>query len=459
MNIIATALLDLVDLIAGSVRSRAFSGGVHPEDCKHYTEHKIIEQCPLPDYVIIPLQQHIGAPSECLVEKGMSVKTGQPLSKSTQFVSVPVHASISGRIAAIEKRPHPGGNQSLSIVIENDGKDEWFDPAPDTPIDTDNIDIDDLKQRIQDAGIAGMGGASFPTHVKLSPPSDKPIDVIILNGVECEPYLTADHRLMLEKTDEILKGLHILMRIVRAKKAIIGIEKNKADAIQLMQKKTKRWKKISVLPLPVKYPQGGEKQLIRAALKRQVPAGGLPMDIGCIVQNVATALAVYEAVAFRKPLIERIVTVTGPGITEPKNFRARIGTPFHHLITASGGYTTSDVKIIHGGPMMGITELSDQVPVIKGTSGILVLDQSVSDLSREQPCISCARCVDVCPMKLMPNRIASFVEHDRIDEAVAYGLSHCIECGSCSYICPAKRHLVHYIKHGKALLVRKRNSS
>ncbi|MBN2102546.1 electron transport complex subunit RsxC [bacterium] len=439
------------------MRSKTFRGGIHPSEFKHLTEHKIIEKACIPERVIVPLQQHIGAPTECIIEKDTHVKAGQPLSKAIKLISVPVHASISGLVKSIEFHPNPLGTKSLAVTIEHDGSDDSTFTEQDPDIN--NMDPDILLKKIKTAGIAGMGGASFPTHVKLTPPSDKKINTLLINGVECEPFLTADHRLMLEKSDEILKGIHILTRILRVRHTIIGIEKNKPDAIQLMQKKTKRLKKISVIPLPVKYPQGGEKQLIQAALNRQVPSGGLPMDVECVVQNVGTVFAVYEAIYFNKPLIERVVTVTGPGITEPKNILARIGTPFKDLIEFCGGYTPTASKILNGGPMMGIAQVTDDVPVVKGTSGILVLDQLSSKIPEESTCISCARCVDICPMKLMPNRIASYIEHNRIEDAEKYGLLDCIECGSCTYICPAKRHLVHYIKFGKMLYNERRVSS
>ncbi len=438
------------------MRFKTFSGGVHPPEFKHLTEHKIIESVPLPQEVIIPLQQHIGAPTECIVEKGAAVKTGQPLSRTSKFVSVPVHASISGTVKAVEERPHPLGIRSLSVVIEGDGSDEPFQPVMTPHADWNAVSADDLKQMIQQAGLAGMGGASFPTHVKLSPPQDKKIDTLLINAAECEPFLTSDHRVMIERADDLITGIKILMHILHAGKAIIGIEKNKPDAIQILTKKTKKFKKISIMALPVKYPQGGEKQLIQAVLNRSVPAGGLPMDVGCVVQNVGTVVGIFEAVTMGKPLIERVVTVTGPGIAEPKNCLVRIGTPFKTLVEFCGGYTPSASKIINGGPMMGITQITDEVPVIKGTSGILVLDKSTSRIPEESPCIACARCVDICPMKLMPSHIASYIENGRISEAESLGLLHCMECGSCSYICPAKRHLVHYIKYGKLLLNQKK---
>jgi electron transport complex protein RnfC len=431
-------------------RRKSFRGGVHPPEEKSRTEKLAIESPPLPQKVVLPLQQHIGAPAEPIVEKGDTVKTGQPLAETRTFVSVPVHASLSGTVTAVEKRPHPLGTQLLSIDIESDGSDTQFRKYTE---DSDflNLSVEEMKDRIQAAGLAGMGGAAFPSHVKLSPPREKPIDLIFLNGVECEPYLTADHRLMLENPDEILKGLQIILRILNVQRAIIGIEKNKPDAIRLMQKKTASLAGVTVLPLKVKYPQGAEKQLIKAGSGREVPCGKLPMDVGCLVHNVGTAYAIHQAVAYRKPVIERIVTVTGPGILHPKNLRVRLGTLFTDLIEYCGGYTTSAAKLINGGPMMGIAQHTDEVPVIKGTSGILVLDEDSARLKPEKPCIGCARCVDICPMNLIPSRIASFIEYQCLAPALRLGLLDCIECGSCGYICPAKRNLVHYIKLGKAL--------
>jgi len=427
-----------------------FHGGVHPPANKHWTESKQTEKAPLPEEVIIPLQQHIGAPAEPLVQKGDTVLTGQMIGKSAKYVSVPVHATVSGTIAAIENRPHPFGLDMLSVVIRSDGEDRWK-KSPEKDPDFLKLSPDDIKTRIMQAGIAGMGGASFPTHVKLSPPATKVIDTIILNGAECEPYLTADHRLMLEKPKEIMHGLAVMMRILNVTNAFIGIEDNKPDAIRIFEKILRKNKKIKVVPLHVKYPQGGEKQLIKAVINRVVPAGGLPMDIGCIVHNVGTAFSVYEAVAFQKPLIERIVTVTGSAVREPKNLLVRIGTPFHHVIGFCGGLASERIKIIHGGPMMGISQTTDKVPVIKGTSGILALNGNHLSLKTESPCIGCARCVDICPMKLVPTQLGKLVKHNRIETLDKMGIMQCMECGCCGYICPAKIPLVQYIKLGKAL--------
>ena len=430
---------------------KSFKGGVHPHDEKKRTHHKAIEVLPPPEEVVIPVQQHIGAPATPLVAKGDVVKKGQPIAEAKGFVSIPCHASISGEVVAVEPRPHPLGMDVLSVVIKSDGQDAWLHPLSDKP-DNLNINSEEIKKRILEAGIAGLGGATFPSHVKLSPPQDKTIDTIILNGAECEPYLTADHRLMLEQTEGIVEGLKIIMHSLGVSKGIIALESNKNDAVKMLRGLTANVAGIQVMRLPVKYPQGAEKQLIKATTGRNVPAGGLPMDVGCLVHNVGTALAIYEAVAYRKPLIERIVTVTGPGVVEPKNVRARIGTSFSDVIDQCGGYTEDACKVINGGPMMGISQLTDDVPVIKGTSGILVLPKKRAQLKPENACIGCARCVDTCPMKLVPTHIATFVKYDHLEKAEQTGLFHCMECGTCAYICPSKINLVHYIKLGKTII-------
>ena len=428
---------------------KTFKGGVHPDDAKSLSKNCAIETMPLPVEIVLPISQHIGAPAKIIVEKDQSVKKGQVVAEAGGYVSSPVHATVSGKIKAIEPRLAPSGKKVLSVVIENDNEETWADGlnikreiSSFTPEEKINI--------IKNAGIVGLGGAAFPTHVKLSPPSNKTIDTLIINGVECEPYVTSDYRLMIEHTHEIIEGVQIIMEILKCKKAIIGIEKNKPDVIKIMRNALKEYKNIQVSDLKVKYPQGGEKQLIYAVTKRKVPAGGLPMDVGCVVQNVATTIAVYEAVALNKPLIEKVVTVTGKGVIKPVNLLVRIGTMCSALIEKAGGYTDKADKLINGGPMMGIAQFTDEVPVVKGTSCLLVLENSL--LPEESACIYCARCVDICPMRIMPTSAASYVELGKLDEAKEYGVLDCIECGSCSYICPAKRRLVEHIKFGKLKL-------
>ena len=322
-----------------------------------------------------------------------------------------------------------------------------------------DLSVDEMKNLIKEAGLAGLGGATFPTHVKLSPPADKKIDTVILNGVECEPYLTADHRLMLEKPDEILQGFKLIIKILGAERGIIGIENNKKNAIELMRKKSEKERNIDVVSLPVKYPQGAEKQLIKACLNREVPSGGLPMDIGVVVQNVGTAFAIYEAVAMRKPLTHRVVTVTGPAVKEPKNVLVPIGTLFQDVITFCGGITENAGKIIMGGPMMGLSQPHQEIPVIKGTSGILIFKEDQAHLNREDPCINCGRCVEVCPSYLMPTTLQVLVYNEKFDDAERLHIMDCIECGSCSFICPANRYLVQSIRHGKREILKSRKKA
>jgi len=436
--------------------SATFSGGVHPADNKQLTSRKPTVAAAIPQRAIIPLSQHIGAPCKPTVVIGQEVKKGEKVGEAGGFVSSPVHASISGKVTAIGNFPHILGMDVPSVVIESDGKDEWVAGLQETK-DYMMLSPEELKKLVSDAGIVGMGGAPFPTHVKLSPPKEKPIDVVILNGAECEPYLTSDHRLMLERSMEIVEGLRILMRILNVSKGHIGIESNKPDAVEAMQKAVGGASDIQVWPLKVKYPQGAEKMLIKAVANRTVPAGGLPMDCGVVVQNVGTAVAIYDAVRYGRPLIERYVTVTGRGVKEPKNFLARIGTPFSQLIEEAGGLTEDAAKVISGGPMMGMSQFTLDVPVIKGTSGILVLPRSEVSTKSYGPCIRCARCIDACPMMLQPSVIGLFVEKGHYEDAKDYHVMDCFECGSCTFVCPANRPMVQWVKRAKRELAKKKN--
>jgi len=430
------------------IRRRTFAGGVYPPEEKSHTEKKPIEEMPPPTTVVIPLQQHIGAPSEPIVKQGDQVRIGDRLSEPQGFVSVPVHASVSGTVQKIAPLPHPLGDQMLAIVIENDGQDTVTDAIkPDENYLA--LTPDEMRQKIKEAGIAGMGGATFPTHVKLSPPESKPIDILILNGAECEPYLTADHRLMLEYSQDIFNGLKIFQKILNVKKTYIAIEKNKPDAIRKMEEIAQGDKEVEVIGLKVKYPQGAEKQLIKAITGREVPTGGLPMDVGCLVQNVGTAKAVFDALRWGKPLYQRVITVSGPGIQKPKNLLVRIGTPFKDVIAFCGGYTETANKLVMGGPMMGLSQYTDEVPVIKGTSGIVVLDGKTSPTVEPSPCIGCGRCILTCPMGLVPTTIAQYVEAKNYEMAKKWNALDCIECGACTFVCPAKRLLLQSIRLGK----------
>ncbi len=433
-----------------------FSGGVHPADNKRLTAHKATVPAAIPKRVIIPLSQHIGAPTKALVVIGQEVKKGEKIGETTGFVSAPVHSSISGKVVALGNFPHILGADLPAVVIENDGKDEWVGGLKETA-DYLMLSAEELKKLVQDAGIVGMGGATFPTHVKLSPPKEKPIDVLILNGAECEPYLTSDHRLMLEKSKEIVEGLKILMRILNVSKGHIGIEANKPDAIEAMTRAAAGSPEIKVWPLKVKYPQGAEKMLIKVVSGRTVPAGGLPMDVGVVVQNVGTAEAIYNAVRYGRPLIERYVTVTGRGVKDPKNFLVRIGTPFSQLIEEAGGLTDDAAKVVAGGPMMGMSQYTLDVPVIKGTSGITVLPKNEVSTNGYGPCIRCGRCIDACPMKLQPSYIGLYIEKGHYQDAKDYNLMDCFECGSCSFVCPANRPMVQWVKKAKKELAKKKN--
>ncbi len=426
-----------------------FKKGIHPKDNKAYTNQKPIEFLPLPDEVFIPLQQHIGVSGDVIVEKDAEVKTGQVIGKSEKFVSAPVHASITGKVKAVDQFLHPLGTKVTMIhIIKTSEEDEWEKLK--VPEDWKSTSVDDLRNLIWKAGIVGLGGAAFPTHVKLAPPREKKIDTFILNGVECEPFLTADHRAMLEMGDKILMGMSIIMKILGTEKGYIGIENNKPDAIEIMNKLVKdKYPSFKVSPLKVKYPQGAEKMLIEAIVKRKVPAGGLPMDVGSVVNNVGTALAIATAVTEGKPLVERIVTVTGEGINEPKNVMARIGTPFRVLVDACGGMKETTNQVFMGGPMMGFSQTNLDAPIIKATSGIICRDSVSPKKTHVYPCIQCGNCVSVCPMNLLPTRLSSFSETTKLAEANAYGILNCIECGSCSYVCPSKIPLVQWIRVGK----------
>ena len=438
------------------MKLRTFKGGIHPPDNKHWTSHKAIEDCPLPDELVVPLSQHIGAPSVACVEVGQHVAKGQEIGSAKGFVSVPVHASTSGEVVAIENRPHPFGTSLPAVVIKPDGEDSWSSNLQFT--DPGSLTSDELIEKVRQAGVVGMGGAAFPAHVKMSPPPEKPIHTLLFNGVECEPYLTSDHRMMLEESERVLQGVALLQYVYCAERVVIGIEANKPDAIALMKKQCAD-APVEILPLQVKYPQGAEKQLIFAATGREVPSGGLPMDVGVAVHNVSTAAAVTDAVMLGRPLIERVCTVTGPAIKEPKNLRIRIGMPLSHLVEVCGGLVEEPGKIILGGPMMGFTQVGFDVPVIRGSSGLLLLREEDIANSPEGPCIRCARCVQACPMNLMPTTIAAYARRDLVVETEEYCAMDCIECGSCSYVCPASIPLVQLIRHGKAaVLAKKRNA-
>jgi electron transport complex protein RnfC len=428
--------------------ARRFFGGVHPAYNKDLANRLAIEAMPLPERLIVPFAQNLGAAPKPVVKKGDTVKKGQIIAEPQGFVSVPLHAPTSGAVQAIDVYPHPVGADMPAAVIVPDGKDEWASGL-DVERGGEGLDAEKIKTIIRDAGIVGMGGASFPTHVKLSPPKDKPIDVLVINGAECEPYLASDHRLMLEKAPQILEGASYLAQALGVKNVIVAIEKNKPDAIEAMRKESGA-RGCTVAPLDVVYPQGAERQLIYVLTGRVVPAGGLPMDVGVLVQNVGTAYAAREAVRRNRPLVERVVCVTGRGVAAPKNVLARIGTTFGDLIAFCGGRLPDAGKVIGGGPMMGVAQYSLDAPVTKGTSGIVVLKQGEVAQFVGDACIRCGRCVRGCPMRLNPSVLSIFAERLRFEDAGEHHVLDCIECGCCAYLCPARRPMVHHFRRAKA---------
>ena len=424
-------------------------GGIHPPENK-FSAGQAIRNAELPKVVSIPVAQHIGTPSIAVVAKGDKVKVGQLIAKSGGFVSANIHSSVSGTVAKLDQVPDSMGYPKQAIIINVDG-DEWLESIDlsDTLVKECDLDGPAIVQKINECGIVGLGGATFPTHVKLVPPKGMKAEYLLINGVECEPYLTSDHRLMLEKSDEILVGTSLLMKALNVDKAMIGIESNKPDAISLLKEKSSQYKGVQVVPLKVKYPQGGEKQLIKAATGREVPSGALPIAVGCVVSNVGSAFAVYEAVQKNKPLIERVVTVTGKSVQNPANLKVRIGTPVSELIAAIGGLPEDTGKVISGGPMMGKALANVDVPVTKGTSGILMIPAKEARRDEIKPCIRCSRCVTACPMGLEPYLLMTVAEKNLLERAEAERIMDCIECGSCSYTCPSSRPLLDYIRFGK----------
>lgn len=424
-------------------------GGVHPPENKLSASEKI-QVLAIPEQVIIPLSQHIGAPATPVVQKGDTVKTGQLIAQAGGFVSANIHSSVSGTILSVDNVTDAAGMSKPAIVIKVEG-DEWMPEIDRSEKIEHNISLskEEIIKAIAAAGIVGMGGATFPTQVKLTPPPGSQAEILIINGVECEPYLTADHRIMLERAEEIIVGIQLLMKAIDVKKAVIGIENNKKDAIAHLQVIASKVLGIEVCPLKVKYPQGGEKQLIQAITGRAVPSGALPIAVGAVVQNVGTALAVYEAVMKRKPLIERVVTVTGKSVKRPGNYLCRVGTPVSKLIEAAGGIPEDTGKIIGGGPMMGRTMVNPDSPILKGTSGVLLLSEKESERRPVRNCIRCAKCVSICPMGLEPYLLAKLSMFNLLERMETEKVMDCIECGSCSFTCPSDRPLLDYIRLGK----------
>ena len=429
-------------------------GGVHLPEYK-FSANAPIQKAELPKQAVVMLGQNLGAPSVAIVAKGDKVKAGQLIAKQGGFIGANLHSPVSGVVAKIDDVVDASGYKQSAIIIDTEG-DEWSEgiDTSSTLIKEIKLNKEEIIKAIADAGVVGLGGAAFPTHVKLTPPLDKPIKVLLIDAVECEPYLTSDHQLMLEKGEEVLVGTTILMKAIGVDRAVIGIEANKPDIIKYFSKLAKNYTGIEICPLKVRYPQGGEKQLIDAVMQRQVPSGALPMEVGAIVQNVGTVYAVYEAVQKNKPLVERVITITGKKMAKPSNFLARVGTPFSQLIDAAGGLPQETGKVVSGGPMMGKALTSLDVPVTKGSSGLLIIPSFEAQRREMNGCIRCAKCVHICCMGLQPYLLASLVENDMLDKAQKEQLPDCIECGSCHYTCPSNRPLLDYIRLGKLKLKR-----
>ena len=432
-------------------------GGVHPAENK-LSAGSPIREAALPKQAVFSMFQHIGAPAKPVVQKGDVVKVGTLLAEAGGFVSAPVYSSVSGKVNKIDAVIDASGTRRMAVIIDVEGDDweEGIDRSKDLVRLSDRPDLDSktIVEKIKNAGIVGLGGATFPCHVKLTPPPGSKAECVIINAVECEPYLTADHRLMLEHADEILVGVDLIMKAVNVTKGYIGIENNKPDAIKLMTEKASQYPNIEVVPLKVKYPQGGEKQLIDAVIGRQVPAPpAIPISVGAVVQNVGTAYAIYEAVMKNKPLIDRIITVTGKSVKNPSNLLARLGTPFQQLIDECGGLPEDTGKIIGGGPMMGKALLSLDVPMTKGSSGLLIMNEKEARRSEPQPCIRCAKCVSACPMGLEPFLLSKASAMEEWEMAEKNDVVSCIECGSCQFTCPSKRPLLDMIRVGKTTVM------
>lgn len=425
-------------------------GGVHPHGNK-FSAGKPIFTAEVPAKAYILLGQHIGAPAKPIVAKGDEVKVGQKIAEAGGFVSAAIHSSVSGKVSKIDNVIDASGYPRPAIVIDVKG-DEWLESIDrtDTIVRECSLTPEEIVKKVSEMGIVGMGGAQFPTQVKLAPPPTAKPECVVINGAECEPYLTSDHALMLEHPEEVIIGVTILMKAMKVNKAFIGIENNKKDAIDKMQQVAKNYPGVEIVPLKMKYPQGGEKQLIQAILDRYVGSGALPITTGALVQNVGTSYAVYQAVQKNKPLVERVVTVTGKSLANPSNMLVRIGTPIQQLIDACGGVPEDTGKIISGGPMMGKAIANTEVPTTKGTSGITIMSRKDARRGEVQPCIRCAKCVSACPMGLEPYLLATLGEHGEFERLIDEGIMDCLSCGACQFTCPANRPLLDYVSLGKA---------
>ncbi|MCI8809044.1 MAG: electron transport complex subunit RsxC [Oscillibacter sp.] len=430
--------------------AQAFFGGVHPHDMKAATNEKAIEQLAPPAEVVIPMSMHFGAPCTPLVKAGDLVKVGQKIGEF-RGLGAPIHASVSGKVKAVEPRPYSMGGNITSIVIENDFQDTVSEEVQ-APANPDALTIDEMVEIVKNAGIVGMGGATFPTHVKISGGIGK-VDTVIINGAECEPYITGDHRAMLERSEEIIGGATYLAKMFGVEKVVIGVEVNKQNGIDQMNKTiAEKHAPVVVEGLRCRYPQGGEKQLCQAITGKQVPPGGLPSNIGCAVFNINTTIAIYHAITTGMPVVKKVVTVSGSGIIEPKNLECPIGTPVSCLFDACGGLKDGTYKIIAGGPMMGMAQYTADIPVAKGTGAILAFCEKEEQTVEHPQCIRCGKCVAACPMHLEPLFLYQYASKGMVDELNDAHIMDCMECGACAYTCPARLHLTHMFKTGKQLV-------
>jgi len=435
-----------------------FKGGTHPNDHKETTQNIPVRELTPSKVMVYPLSQHIGAPCTPLVQKGDRVLMGQKIGDSDAFVSVPVHSTVSGTVIAVEPRLHPNGTKVLSVVVENDFQDELIEDIKEYN-DSDKLSKEEKLALIREAGIVGHGGATFPVHIKLNPPADKKIDCCIVNGAECEPYLTSDYRVMVEKPQAVFDGLVEVMDILGVKKAYIGIENNKPEAIKIMSDVARNYEGIEVCALKTKYPQGSEKQLIKAITGREIPSGKLPADVGVVVNNIDTCVVVAKAIRRHAPAFYRIVTVAGSAVENPGNFKVRIGTSFEDILNAAGFDSAKAKKVIMGGPMMGMAQASINVPSIKGTSAILAFGEAELNLDAEVPCFRCGKCVENCPMGLVPVQLNSYAKVNDIETCLKYDIMDCIECGVCSFNCPCGNHITQRIKLTKKKIAASRKKN
>ncbi|MBR9978703.1 MAG: electron transport complex subunit RsxC [Bacteroidetes bacterium] len=443
------------------MKFKTFPGGVHPPEEKELSEHCAFERMPAPSMVIIPLSQHLGKEAKPLVAKRAVVAEGQVVAEADGFISAPVHSPITGTVKSIGRESHSSGYSKDAITIvpfePKEGEDA---PAPVTlpPLDPATVSVEDIRSRVKEAGIVGQGGAAFPTFVKLTPPEGKAIETVILNGCECEPYLTRDDRFMIERPDDIVAGLRLIMRALGVHKGVIGIEQNKPQSIASMERAVASEEGISICTLQTKYPQGAEKMLIKAVNGRVVPVGKLPLEVGVVIQNIGTATAIYDAVVKGEVSITAALTVTGRGIHTPKNLIVPVGTSLSEVIAYCGGLTDNAAKVVVGGPMMGVAQHDLNAPIMKATSGIVVLTREDVRRQEETACLRCGKCIDVCPLHLMPTRLARLSELNMLDEAERLGITVCMECGSCAFTCPANIPLVQWLRLGKQRVMQQQRS-